>query len=463
MNGEKHTNGAMSSGSDKAGNEPTDFEVIIIGAGAAGIGMAMTLKCAYMKTSKLLVLEQGPSIGTSFRQWHKHTRFISPSWPGAAYGVQDLNAVFPDTKIDSAQHPTGDEYADYLEAAASQHKMNIKFNHKVTRIEESQDEPGHIVHVEGCEKPFTATCVIWCGGEWGSPASTTDVKGCSFDPDCSVHYKDYDFEETVKLANSDDSKNPVVVVGLGEAGVDTACALAARGVSVTVVDGNDPDAPKKKDPSCNLSPKSQTELSRYSDKINIIRGQKCVRVSSKGKGTTVEVQLADIHTDKVTQTLETACKVVLCIGFNVSQNEVIKDLFYWRDDGCPMLDKETDESTKVPNIFVAGPTLRHEIDDCNIDKDQSNCDTAVFCFIYKFRSRFAIVASEVINRVINQRYTEVEEDEDEDEDSEEKKEPQVGISREGQIWGLAVDGLRDFFKGKGMLLSEITSACGGCG
>ncbi|MCG8373718.1 MAG: NAD(P)-binding domain-containing protein, partial [Balneolales bacterium] len=43
-----------------------------------------------------------------------------------------------------------------------------------------------------------------------------------------------------------------------------------------------------------------------------------------------------------------------------------------------------DESTKTKNLFLVGPQVKH--------------DSALFCFIYKYRQRFAIVAESISRR-----------------------------------------------------------------
>jgi thioredoxin reductase len=58
----------------------------------------------------------------------------------------------------------------------------------------------------------------------------------------------------------------------------------------------------------------------------------------------------------------------------------VKDLFESREDGFPLL-SEHDESTVVPGIFLCGASVRH--------------DNHVFCFIYKYRQRFAVVAKAI--------------------------------------------------------------------
>ena len=49
-------------------------------------------------------------------------------------------------------------------------------------------------------------------------------------------------------------------------------------------------------------------------------------------------------------------------------------------DGSPLLNK-FDESTKTPGLFLCGPAVRH--------------GELSFCFIYKFRQRFGVVADAI--------------------------------------------------------------------
>ncbi|MFC3886288.1 hypothetical protein ACFOU2_23485, partial [Bacillus songklensis] len=68
---------------------------------------------------------------------------------------------------------------------------------------------------------------------------------------------------------------------------------------------------------------------------------------------------------------------------NLSGANQIQSLFEWGEDGVPAL-TEQDESTITSNLFLLGPNVRHK--------------QVIFCFIYKFRQRFAIVAKEILER-----------------------------------------------------------------
>ena len=80
--------------------------------------------------------------------------------------------------------------------------------------------------------------------------------------------------------------------------------------------------------------------------------------------------------------VHTAQPPILCTGFEGSVACVARNLFDLADSseeakgclaGAPLLTDE-DESTKVPGVFLVGPSVRH--------------GELSFCFIYKFRQRF---------------------------------------------------------------------------
>jgi hypothetical protein len=87
--------------------------------------------------------------------------------------------------------------------------------------------------------------------------------------------------------------------------------------------------------------------------------------------------------------MHTAQPPVLCTGFEGSVAGVASDLFSFAGEsdeakGClrgAALLTEEDESTKVPGVFLVGPSVSH--------------GQLSFCFVYKFRQRFGIVANAI--------------------------------------------------------------------
>ena len=58
-----------------------DVDVVVVGAGAAGIGCAVSLTRAFgLDASRVRLLERSDAIGASFRAWPEEMRFISPSF-----------------------------------------------------------------------------------------------------------------------------------------------------------------------------------------------------------------------------------------------------------------------------------------------------------------------------------------------------------------------------------------------
>jgi len=79
----------------------------------------------------------------------------------------------------------------------------------------------------------------------------------------------------------------------------------------------------------------------------------------------------EIHTTKT--------KPLLATGFEGSHRSY-PSLFDLRKDGFPLVN-DNDESTVMPGVFLCGPSLRH--------------DNHIFCFIFKYRQRFGVVAKTI--------------------------------------------------------------------
>lgn len=97
---------------------PETHDVIIVGAGAAGLGCAKVL--ADLGIEHLVVDRYG--VGASFRRWPEGMRFITPSFTSNQFGLLDLNAIALNTSPAYSlrrEHPSGPLYAAFLEAFAS--------------------------------------------------------------------------------------------------------------------------------------------------------------------------------------------------------------------------------------------------------------------------------------------------------------------------------------------------------
>ncbi|MEM7511487.1 MAG: NAD(P)/FAD-dependent oxidoreductase [Bacteroidota bacterium] len=333
------------------------YEVVVVGAGAAGIGVGILLE----KLGINYVILEKSSIGASFRKWPKETRFISPSFTGNFFKMPDLNAVSPDTSpaFDLlTEHPLGIEFALYLAKVSKHFQLNIETEVEVINIE---DKGGSFI-LNTSNGTFGSMFVIWAAGEYQYPR--TD----SFEGDhLCTHYS------KVKSFSSVLGKESVVI-GAYESGFDAAVNLVKLGKKVTLIDDFQYLEWIQSDSSYSLSPFTRDRIKEVTDDIDYhmeTRVEKVTFVNAKYEVTTDDGRIFISDDEPIN-----------CTGFDTSLT-LVTDLFEF-EKGYPILNS-VDESRKTENLFLVGPQVKH--------------GTALFCFIYKYRQRFAIVAEEIAKRI----------------------------------------------------------------
>lgn len=333
------------------------YDVIVVGAGPAGLGVSILLQ----KLGINYTILEKTSIGASFRKWPRETRFISPSFTGNFFMMPDLNAITPDTSPAFellTEHPTGHEYADHLESLAVFFQLEVKTGINVQNIEDK----GSYFILNTNEGEYSSAFVIWAAGEYQYP-KTKSFEGEHL---CTHYSKISSFSDI----NGQDS----VVIGAYESGFDAALNLAQDGKKVELFDGFEYLGLVTSDSSYSLSPFTRDRIKK---------GMKGVTYHRK---TTVEKVEFDngkyIVTTDNKGTFSSDHKPINCTGFDTSLT-LVEELFDFEDD-YPLL-SNVDESQKTRNLFLVGPQVKH--------------GTALFCFIYKYRQRFAVVAEEIAERM----------------------------------------------------------------
>lgn len=338
---------------------PPPLDALVVGAGPAGIGTALAL--AAVDGLSFRVLERG-SIGQTFLDWPADQTFLTPSFTGNGFGATDLNSIHPETSPAftlGVDYPTGAQYATYLRSVAAHFRVPLLGSAEVTRV--SPCDEGFVLETE--RGLFSARCVVWAGGEFHDPRAPR-IPGAAL----------------AVPAGTEEAWLPrpgaVVVIGGYESGVDIACHHALAGSHVTMVDGGSPwDAGRGSDPSYRLAPRSRMRLKRA------IATGRLALVGSTAVGVKRDGGLWRIRLgDGTSLSSETA--PIAATGYGHGLGPVDR-LFSRRDDGWPLLD-EDDQSTIAPGLFLSGPAIRH--------------GSLRFCFVYKFRQRFAHIA-----RVIGER------------------------------------------------------------
>ncbi|GAB3031973.1 NAD(P)/FAD-dependent oxidoreductase [Natronobiforma cellulositropha] len=375
---------------------PSAVDVAVVGAGAAGVGTAAALSRLDLEC---VVLDR-EEVGATFRKWPAEMRFITPSFPSNSFGLTDLNAVTPRTSPAytlERQQPSGEEYADYLEAVVDFHDLSVVTGVDVTGVtplEETPDEDieevgaGHAVDggtaldasvrdgfvLETSAGSVYARFVVWAGGQFSTP------RGDLFDgTDLCVHSSSVRSWADHAAASS---TREFLIVGGYESGIDAAVALVDAGCSVTVLDRGLPWARRDPDPSETLAPYTLERLARVegSDRLDLVGGVDVERVRRTDDGC-FEVRTRAVS-DGETRTFTVPTQPVLATGFEPTLGPVAE--YFPFEDGHVSL-TDVDESPTTPGLFLSGPAVTH--------------NGVQFCFIYKFRTRFAVVAKAVGERL----------------------------------------------------------------
>ena len=332
-------------------------DVVIVGAGAAGIGVGIAI--AHAGIENFLIVDRD-TVGASFSSWPEETRFITPSFPSNSIGMLDLNSIAigisPAFSM-KVEHPTGKEYAEHLQDIAEYFELPILENTNVDSIEKIDG----FFHLNIGDSNLLAKNVIWAAGEYQYPLldGFEGVELCRHTATVS-RYADLEGDN-------------FLIIGGYESGIDAAYHLANNGKKVVLFDINSPWDEESSDPSITLSTFSFERMRNANFENNVrLNPQTPVKSVNLVNGI-YEVRTQD------GQVFNSDSKPLFAGGFDGS-HKFVSDFFDEREDGFPLLN-ESDESTLVPGMFLCGPSVRH--------------DGHIFCFIFKYRQRFAIVAQAI--------------------------------------------------------------------
>ena len=339
------------------------FDIVVVGAGAAGLGFGVTLRD--LGIENFVILER-LAVGASFLRWPRQMRFITPSFNSTQFGALDLNAVCLHTSPAysiGVEHPTGEEYAGYLRAVAEHFDLPVETGVDVLSV--ATKRRYRRFRVETSRGDIRARFVVWAGGEMQYPLTN------------GFHGAELCVHNSMVTSWDDLSGDERCIIGGSESGVDAAIALAAAGRRAVVFDGEEPWKRRGSDPSQLLSPFTKARLNSAIDSgwVTLRGGCTVIGVRRNDNGYQLALDNGEV--------VDCAEKPILASGF-VGSASLVRSLFDWRDDSFPLL-TEDDESTVTKGLFLVGPQVRQ--------------GDVIFCFIYKFRQRFAVVANQIARRL----------------------------------------------------------------
>lgn len=340
--------------------------VLIVGAGPAGLGVSLALK-------KALVVDQlvvdAREVGAAFRNWPRGMSLLTPSFFSNAFGLTDLNSIDPDTSPADylhTQHPDGKGYANYLDAVVAHFQLPVSTGVKVTDVKKTSS--GFVV--ESSQGTIYADYIVWAAGQFFYPRNQ-DFPGSQH----ALHSSQVEDWTTLE-------GEAFTVIGGYESGVDAALNLVNNGKSVRLISSGEPWAADHPDPSRSLSPRTLDrlrELLKTPEKAQRLEFMKDTQIQSieAGEGFWTLRDHDDIP-------IATTTRPILANGFH-SGLGAVSELFEHDKHGNPIFTEEADESSLTSGLFYSGPSLVHR--------------NALFCFIYKFRARFGVIAAEIARRL----------------------------------------------------------------
>lgn len=344
----------------------TQTQVLIVGAGPAGLGVALALKQAGV-TEQLIV--DAREVGAAFRAWPRGMSLLTPSFFSNSFGLTDLNSIDPNTSPADflhTQHPKGQGYADYLDAIVDHFELPVRTGVSVASLR--KETPSFCV--ETSEGPIHADYVVWAAGQFFHPRDR-DFPGAHH----ALHSSKV--EDWAELEG-----DAFTVIGGYESGVDAALNLVQNGKSVRLISRGEPWASSHPDPSRSLSPRTFDRLRE------LLKSPENAQRLEFTKNTTIKCieagegfwTLRD-HDDVPVATMT---RPILANGFE-SGLGLVSNHFNYDENNLPIFSEEADESTLTNGLFYSGPALVHR--------------NALFCFIYKFRARFGVIAAEIARRL----------------------------------------------------------------
>lgn len=309
------------------------LDVLIVGAGPAGLGCAVALKACGVE--KLAIFDRH-GVGAAFENWPAQMRMITPSFHSNPFGQVDLNAITPQTSPADylgREHPSGIEYARYLRAVADYYQLPVESGIEVISVKKE----GREFAVETSEGKRRARFVIWAAGEFFQP-HYGNIAGADL---CLHNSVVTDWKELPGVEHA--------IIGGFESGIDAAVNLARAGKSVHVFSRGEPWHSDHSDPSRTLTPYTRDRLkAAFLESAGSIRFYKNADI--------VEVKLLGDRyfiIDRDGDPFEVSTPPILCTGFRGGLRGVEEHFFV--ESKWAVFTEEADESLVIEGISTAVP------------------------------------------------------------------------------------------------------------
>lgn len=200
----------------------TDLDVLVVGAGQAGLAVAYHLR---QEGLRFLVVDAADQVGASWRnRWDSLTLFT----PAQYNGLPGMPFPAP-----ADTYPTRTQVADYLQAYAERFELPVLLDTAVTRLERD----GDLFAVHTSRDVLHARQVVVATGPFQTPVVPAVGAGLGGEV-AQLHSAEY--RNPGQIADG-----PVLVVGAGNSGRQIALELAATHDVALAVGTKPPQLPQR--------------------------------------------------------------------------------------------------------------------------------------------------------------------------------------------------------------------------
>ena len=133
-------------------------DIIIIGAGPAGISMAVEAINAGISTEKILILEKAEEHSFTIKKYYPDNKLVTANFKGFAAACTGVMCL-----ADSSKHET----ISYLDKTIEENELNVHYAETVYKIHQEKNEQKFVIYTD--KSKYEAKVVVIAVGILGKP------------------------------------------------------------------------------------------------------------------------------------------------------------------------------------------------------------------------------------------------------------------------------------------------------
>jgi thioredoxin reductase (NADPH) len=133
-------------------------DIIIIGAGPAGISMAVESENVGISADNILILEKADEHSFTIKKYYPDNKLVTANYKGFAAACTGVMCL-----ADSSKHET----ISYLDKAIENHKLNVHYQENVYKIHQEKSEQKFVIYTD--KNVHEAKVVVIAVGILGKP------------------------------------------------------------------------------------------------------------------------------------------------------------------------------------------------------------------------------------------------------------------------------------------------------